>query len=533
MPHEPNHQSLFTTDPDAYREHVARFGEGSATLVGHLGPGGESGALGNLPDDWSWNVQGAQDYEAWQIDRGERPPVVNEESFVGEDGRSYVTKYYEGGASETWLVDESGTLLQSQGYKTKEQNPGFAAPGSKWNPLADGSTPGDGASTLLTETDPDAVDFFDEPGTAQKWAMKHFPWAKDLNLGAMIEEAVTEGIHEDVLIAQIRDTPQYLATFPGITDEDGRMRFVNEQSYVDQVREYRDVLVEAGSIGGRQIFNAASENPMDYAALMERGISTEELKSRLTTYRDLTNNSGHVRAAFKIYANMDVSVEDLYQAVVDPEASKTLIGQYNQNLIDADFDYSKWVANATGAALESAAETLSNLQAQGALPEGAAARFAALSDDQAQGLVEALYLGDGESDRFLELDELIEAFQFALIGGAASEQGLVAPSAERVSAFREAGITRAQALKSYGAFANQSSLISSMISRTNVQGENTAVFGQEQFEDALFLSRAEESDLLTRGRQAEGALARGRGGFATTSKGARLAQPGRAQGVRY
>ena len=389
-------------------------------------------------------------------------------------------------------------------------------------------------ATLIAEPDLTTVDFFAEPGTAQEWALKHFPWAKDLNLGAMITEAVTEGIDNDVLIAQVRDTPQYRATFPGITDEEGRMRFLDEQSYVDQVREYRNVLIDAGSIGGKEIFNPLTENPVDYATLMERGISTTELQSRLDTYRDLVNNSAHVRATFKTYANMDVSVDDLYQAVVDPEASRTLIGQYNQSLLDAEFDYSTWVANATDAALEATAETLNTLQAQGALPEGALARINALSTEQAQGLVEALYLGDPDGDSLLELDELIEAFQFALVGGAAAEQGLVAPSMERVGEFRQAGIDRAKALKGYGSFVNQGSMIESMIRRTNVQGEGAATFGQEEFENAVFLSQAPETDLLTRARQGELARARTPGGFATTSRGARLAQPGRGvTGVRY
>lgn len=390
--------------------------------------------------------------------------------------------------------------------------------------------------SLLTEDDPDAVGFDFGEGktlTAGEWALKHFPWAKDLNLEAMITSAVTEGTDTDVLIAQVRDTPQYRATFPSITDEQGRMRFVDEQSYVDQVREYRNVLIDAGSIGNRQIFNSDTENPVDYATLMERGISTTELQSRLDTYRDLVNNSAHVRATFKTYANMDVSVDDLYQAVVDPEASKTLIGQYNQNLLDAEFDYSTWVANATDAALEATAETLNTLQAQGALPEGALARINALSTEQAQGLVEALYLGDPDGDSLLELDELIEAFQFALVGGAAAEQGLVAPSMARVGEFRQAGIDRAKALKGYGSFVNQGSMIESMIRRTNVQGEGAATFGQEEFENAVFLSQAPETDLLTRAHQSEAARARTPGGFATTSRGARLAQPGRgATGVR-
>ena len=144
-------------------------------------------------------------------------------------------------------------------------------------------------------------------------------------------------------------------------------------------------------------------------------------------------------------------------------------------------------------------------------------------------------MGDpGNDDPLLALDELIEAFQFALIGGAAAEQGLVAPSMARVGAFRQAGITRATALKGYGAYVNQGPMIESMLSRTNIQGEGAATFGLEEFENAVFLSQAPEVDLITRARQGEMARGRAPGGFATTARGARLAQPGRkGTGVRY
>ena len=494
---DPSRSKIFTSDYKAYQRFIASGGlDKNATFIGDKATG-----IGLGHEDFT-----AADYEAWQRAQGYvesvDPPLV----------------------CPPGMVDNGyGVCVVAHGLFAPEDDTGQVAP-------LDGRDP-----VVVTQPDTAAIDFFDQPGLAQQWALQHFPWAKDLNLGRMIEAAVTEGIDDDVLIAQVRDTPQYLATFPGITDEDGRMRFKNEQSYVDQVREYRNVLIDAGSIGSREIFNPRTENPVDYATLMERGISTDELQNRLDTYRDLTNNSAHVRATFKIYANMDVSVDDLYQAVVDPEASRTLVGRYNENLLNANFDYSNWVANATSAALEATAETLSILEAQGALPEGAVARINALTDQQAQGLVEALYLGDPDNeDPLLDLDELIEAFQFALIGGAAAEQGLGAPSMARGGAFRQAGITRATALKGYGAYVNQGSMIESMLSRTNIREEGAARFGQEDFENAVFLSQAPEVDLITRARQDEMARGRAPGGFATTSRGARLAQPGRTGGgVRY
>jgi len=174
-------------------------------------------------------------------------------------------------------------------------------------------------------------------------------------------------------------------------------------------------------------------------------------------------------------------------------------------------------------------ENLSKLESQGVLPEGALARINALSDDEKQALVEALYLGDvTQNDSLLEFDELTEAYQFAIIGGAASEQGLVAPSLDRIKAIRDAGIDRAKALKAYGSFKGQQGMINSMLSRTNVQGQGMGEFTQADFEEAVFLNRAEETDLLTRARQSEEALSRGSGGFATSMQGNRLSQVGRS-----
>ena len=361
------------------------------------------------------------------------------------------------------------------------------------------------------------------------WINVNFSWARDLGLEDMIRDAIENNLDDDVMIAQIRQSPQYLAAFPAITDEQGRMRFLDEADYVDQVREYRNVLRDAGSIGDRLIFDPNTESALDYAAFMERGISTEELSQRLDTFRNLNNASSGVRAAFKAYANMDVPVEMLYQAVVDPKTATDLIGEYNQNVLDANYSYPEQLANWTDAIREQTLEQLTSLEAQGVLPEGAMNRINALSGDEQQALVEALYIGDvTENDPLLEFDELAEAYQFAIIGGAASEQGLVAPSLDRVKAIREAGINRAQALKAYGMYSGQKGLINAMLSRTNVQGQGMSAFTQSDFEEAVFLNQAEETDLLTRARQSEQALGRAGGGFATSMQCNRLRQRGRS-----
>jgi len=45
----------------------------------------------------------------------------------------------------------------------------------------------------------------------------------------------------------------------------------------------------------------------------------------------------------------------------------------------------------------------------------------------------------------LGLDELTSAVEFAMIGGAASAQGLTLPTAERIAEIRQAGVDRTPA----------------------------------------------------------------------------------------
>jgi len=362
---------------------------------------------------------------------------------------------------------------------------------------------------------------------AMGFILEHYPWAEGLGLVDMIVEAVEAGTDPNVLLAKIRNTPAWKATFPSIKDDQGRMRFKNENDYITRIRDYQGVLRDAGML------NEATENPLDYAALIERGIDHTELSSRINEYQTLSEHSLGVRAAFRVYANMDVSNDQLYQAIVDPEASEALIEEYNRNILSADFSYEDFVARATDFSLQAALETISKMEIDGTVPVGTVARIRGLDTDQAQALVEALYLGDSaDGEAFLDLDEIVQSVQYALIGGAAEEQGLVAPTLERVKEIRSAGITRAKALTAYGQYANQGDLMNSMISRTNMTSDK---FTQQDFEEARFLARPEETDLLVRGVQAEQALTAPSGQFAVAAaRGGRLAQPGRrGPGNRY
>ena len=110
----------------------------------------------------------------------------------------------------------------------------------------------------------------------------------------------------------------------------------------------------------------------------------------------------------------------------------------------------------------------------------------------AQAFVDSLNVGgDLENGQPLALNELVSAFELALLGSAALEQGLALPSRERLESFRQAGISRAQALQTYGNFVRDRGALSGALRRSRGREITQFEFEQSQL---LFDGRA-QSDL--------------------------------------
>ena len=112
----------------------------------------------------------------------------------------------------------------------------------------------------------------------------------------------------------------------------------------------------------------------------------------------------------------------------------------------------------------------------------------------------------------MQLPELVRAFEYAVIGSAASEAGFELPSVARIEALRQAGITRAQALQGYSQFAADQNLIRGMLQRASLASQ----FSVEDFEQAVFLQSGPEAELLRRAQSHEEALGRVSGAAATS-----------------
>jgi hypothetical protein len=132
-----------------------------------------------------------------------------------------------------------------------------------------------------------------------------------------------------------------------------------------------------------------------------------------------------------------------------------------------------------------------------------------------------LHGGDPVNGDYLSLSELLNAFEAAMIGSAATAVGLAMPDISRIEEFRLVGISHAQARQGYGQFARDENFLNAVVQRSR-----GAEFGQEEFEEAQFLSDPDEQRNLARGLAQEEARARDGGGFTFGQESGRLTQQG-------
>jgi hypothetical protein len=349
-----------------------------------------------------------------------------------------------------------------------------------------------------------------------------FPWLKLLGIGVdWFRAEVAKVAGADEIIADLRQTAEWKRATAGIMRADGTMRS-NEAQYFATKDDFRKVQAKWGRYSG---YSADLDSPEYYRAFFEQEIDPNELDQRYQVYDQVSQGGQDIKDAFYVYAGMDLTTDDLYQAMVHPEYAAEMQDKYNQNVAGSVLDYTTWITRATQAGLNRVATQLTNLQQMGALTGSAISSTLQTDPNFARQMMDVLFHGgDIASTRTLQLPELMNAFEYAMIGSAATQSGLNMPTRERVAALRQAGIDRAKALQSYGDFGSNKNLIAGMAQRA--RGINTQ-FGQNEFELAVLLHSAPEQQLLEQATAVEKAAggARSNFGFAQTKQG-RLQQPG-------
>ncbi|MCS5683888.1 MAG: hypothetical protein NZ654_01445, partial [Acidimicrobiales bacterium] len=319
------------------------------------------------------------------------------------------------------------------------------------------------------------------------------------------------------IIAEVRKSNQYQQQFPGMIGPDGIRRYRTESEYLTAVEGYRGVLQDYGE------YDPGTDTPMSYVAFMDAGIDANELRDRFGKYRTVQAGSQELKDAFFVYAGMDVSDEDLYQAMVSPQFREELSNEYDVTVANSAPDYETFIERARQVSTEAVVKTLELLAARNATTGTMVSRVMSMDPAYGRDLIAALFTGGdpAANTRTLTLSELTEAFSEAVMGAAATESGWELPTKDRLAEFRAAGIEAAQLHGLYDDLALRSSALTGMVERTR----RGATFGQQMAEEDI-LGETRELDFA---EAAESALGARGGGFSTTQEGRRLAQRARSR----
>jgi hypothetical protein len=332
-----------------------------------------------------------------------------------------------------------------------------------------------------------------------------FPWIQQLGLTPeWFHTLAAESAGPDEVIAKLRQAPQYRQRFPGLFRNDGSMR-MTEAQYIGQEDTYRRLLRQYG----HDMSNYQS--PVSLVGIFESEQDPNEFRDRLEVYRMLGEGSQDQRDAFYVYAGMQVTVDDLFEAIVDPAAGQRLQDEYNRNVASQPLDYPTWITRATEVGLQRVAQTLTDAQRNGRLTGAVVQQVLQTHPDFARQIMDALYTGgsgDVNQAAPLSLQELLATFEYAALGSAAKAAGLELPDKARLAEMRSIGVTRAQAMQEYSIYGGKRGVFNAALQR--IRGQS---FTQNDFERAAFLGDATAQRDLAMGLAAEEAAGRSGGQF--------------------
>lgn len=345
-----------------------------------------------------------------------------------------------------------------------------------------------------------------------------FPWFDQLGIQpGQLQGWLADGLNADAILDQVRQSPQYAERFPGIRRPDGTLR-ASESEYLATNDAYRQVMRQFGDPSYRY------DAPSDFAGFWNDEVDPNELRDRFEIY-DTLKRADDVRDAFYVYAGLNVSTDDLYRAVINPDVDgRRLVSQYNERVSSGQLTYDTFIQRATERSLQRVVTRLEDLQRQGVAVDEALNAVRNVDPQFARQMTDLLVHGGnpGGSDQ-LSLTALTRSFEYAMIGSAASAQGLSLPTGARLEEMRLAGVSRSQALEGYGEFARDQNRLSAMVNR--LRGANVG-FDQQDFEKAVFLNSAEESQLLDQAQRREQAYGRQSGSASLGVQNGRLVQQG-------
>lgn len=357
------------------------------------------------------------------------------------------------------------------------------------------------------------------PGTALLNDLAElFPWIAQMGIStAWLQGVAAEAQSSTEIVQQIRNTPQYKQRFPGLTRQDGTLR-MNEAQYIQQEASYRTLLKQFG-----YDVDTHYNTPQALVGFFQGDVAPDELEARLQVYRQVQQGGQRIKDDYYVYAGLNVTDDDLFEAMVDPGASQELSNAFNQSVAAKPLDYKTFIARATALGKSKVVKTLQALQKRGAVTAEAVQRIIATDPAFAQKIMDSIYHGGDPANKagFLSLHEMQDAFEFAVVGAAAQSAGLELPTKERLAAIRAAGVDSAKMIGSYTAYGQNQSLLDANVARARGH-----LFGQTQFENAQFFGDAAAANDLLAGQNYNEAAGKRAGTFRVGEEHGRLVQSG-------
>lgn len=364
--------------------------------------------------------------------------------------------------------------------------------------------------TAPTTTTPPA----DDGSNALQMLETMYPWAKQLGLDQVIRDYGTQGLDTDQIYAALQQTDQYKYQTQGMYKADGTKRFSSESAFFAWRDQTSQILKNYGAPGNDY------NDPTDYVGLAESEMTDpSELEKRLQTYNSIKASSDDVKAAFYVYAGRTLTDDELYTATVDPQAAVDLTSDYNQKVALSPLDYDTWITRATQFATSATVDKLTNLKAQGVDTGDAIDQIKAMDPDFAKQLATSLFQSTSTD---MGLDAFTQAYNAALIGGAAKMNGVEVPTEDRVKQFAQAGVDRAKALSAYAEIGSKGQLYAGEAQRAGFNIDTSGL------EDAFLLQSGPSLDIVKRADAGEkaGGMSGGKATIGQDNKTGKVQQLG-------
>lgn len=343
-----------------------------------------------------------------------------------------------------------------------------------------------------------------------------FPWLSGMDLPIeWFQSAAATASNSDEFLASLRSTPQYRKRFPGLYRSDGSLR-MSEAEYMNTENSYRQLLSQYGY--DTQRYSA----PGDLLGFFENEIDPNELGQRFEVYDQVQRGGQELKDAYYVYAGINLSDDDLYRMVVDPNARGDYEREFNHQLATDPVSYVDYVARVADVSRDRVLGHIEYMKNQARQGAPIANPFEGVSDDFLRQWVDLIITG-GEPDLVepLSLQDTIAAFEYAVIGAAAERSGLNLPDKDTLAKIRQAGVSRTQAIQQYTSYGAQKGILDGASQRAGFGG-----LTQEEFEQGTFLGDADAAREIQAAVAREEAAGRSGGGFRFQERLGRLTQTG-------